>query len=141
VVSQREVERLLGAAADDRRDTGRQPAGPSPGGSYTADAVIFSAAHPGRAQVLTEWLDPSVVDERDPIAADATLDMYDSQHARAGCRQEFQIQQVRWHSPHLSANPEFAHDWVEHGGFEPPTPCLPGKCSPAELMPLNDLRV
>jgi hypothetical protein len=24
---------------------------------------------------------------------------------------------------------------VEHGGFEPPTPCLPGKCSPAELMP------
>src|SRR5262245_13426769 len=27
---------------------------------------------------------------------------------------------------------------VEHGGFEPPTPCLPGKCSPAELMPLGD---
>jgi hypothetical protein len=24
---------------------------------------------------------------------------------------------------------------VEHRGFEPRTPCLPGKCSPAELMP------
>ena len=30
---------------------------------------------------------------------------------------------------------------VEHGGFEPPTPCLPGKCSPAELMPLDAVSV
>ena len=29
---------------------------------------------------------------------------------------------------------------VEHRGFEPRTPCLPGKCSPAELMP-RELKV
>jgi pimeloyl-ACP methyl ester carboxylesterase len=45
-----------------------------------ADAVIFSATHPGRAQVLTEWLDPSVVDERDPVATNPSLDMYNSQN-------------------------------------------------------------
>ena len=30
---------------------------------------------------------------------------------------------------------------VEHRGFEPRTPCLPGKCSPAELMPREVLSV
>jgi pimeloyl-ACP methyl ester carboxylesterase len=45
-----------------------------------ADGVVFFAAHPGRAQVFTEGLDPSVVDERDPYATDASLDMYDSRN-------------------------------------------------------------
>jgi hypothetical protein len=37
---------------------------------------IALAAHLGRPEVLTAWLDPSVVDENDPAATDATLDMY-----------------------------------------------------------------
>ena len=40
------------------------------------DAFIFLNAHPGRADVLTTWLDPSVVNEQDPAERDASLDMY-----------------------------------------------------------------
>jgi len=41
------------------------------------DGIITAAAHTGRAQVFTEYLDPSVLDERDPLATDPALDMYD----------------------------------------------------------------
>ncbi|MEQ1889422.1 MAG: alpha/beta hydrolase [Alphaproteobacteria bacterium] len=41
-----------------------------------ADLYIALAAHLGRPEVLTAWLDPSVVDENDPAATDAALDMY-----------------------------------------------------------------
>ena len=41
-----------------------------------ADGLAFCAAHPGRAQVLTDWLDPSLTDETDMLAADAALDMF-----------------------------------------------------------------
>jgi pimeloyl-ACP methyl ester carboxylesterase len=40
------------------------------------DAVVMTAAHPGRAEVLTDWMDPSVVDERDMFATDPDLDMF-----------------------------------------------------------------
>lgn len=43
----------------------------------SADGIVLLAAHPGRAQVVTEWLDPSVVDERDPFATEWRLDMFD----------------------------------------------------------------
>lgn len=41
-----------------------------------ADGLAMCAAHPGRAQVLTDWLDPSVIDEGDMLAADPELDMF-----------------------------------------------------------------
>lgn len=41
-----------------------------------ADFYIALAAHLGRPEVLTAWMDPSVIDENDPVSADPGLDMY-----------------------------------------------------------------
>lgn len=41
-----------------------------------ADGVIFIAAHLSRAETLTEWLDPSVLDEGNPDRRDPDLDIY-----------------------------------------------------------------
>lgn len=45
-------------------------------GLLPADAVVFQAAHTGRAQMLAEWIDPSVLDENDPDRKDPSLDLY-----------------------------------------------------------------
>lgn len=41
-----------------------------------ADALLSIAAHLSRAETLTEWLDPSVLDERAPDTRDPALDIY-----------------------------------------------------------------
>ena len=46
----------------------------------TADGLILLAAHPGQGRVLTVSLDAAVVDENDPFASDAALDMYDERN-------------------------------------------------------------
>lgn len=38
--------------------------------------LALCAAHEGRAHLMRHWIDPSVIDEHDPLAADAALDMY-----------------------------------------------------------------
>ncbi|HZE33535.1 MAG TPA: alpha/beta hydrolase [Actinoallomurus sp.] len=61
------------------------PAGDPPDLTATTlppvDALVLAMAHPGRATVFTEWLDPAIVDERDPFTRDAALDMYDPNNA------------------------------------------------------------
>jgi pimeloyl-ACP methyl ester carboxylesterase len=42
-----------------------------------ADGYVASAAHPGRPEVLTAWMDAAVVDENDALATDAALDLFD----------------------------------------------------------------
>ncbi len=45
-------------------------------GLSPADGVVFIAAHLSRAETLTEWLDPSVLDETDPDRRDPEFDIY-----------------------------------------------------------------
>lgn len=46
-----------------------------------ADALALTCAHPGRAEQLLTKIDPAVLDERDPLATDPALDMYDPANA------------------------------------------------------------
>jgi pimeloyl-ACP methyl ester carboxylesterase len=41
-----------------------------------ADAMVFQAAHLSRARMLSEWIDPSVIDEGDPDNRNLELDIY-----------------------------------------------------------------
>ncbi|MEO8204117.1 MAG: alpha/beta hydrolase [Betaproteobacteria bacterium] len=45
-----------------------------------ADALILLMAHPGRNIVLTEKLDPAILDENDPFKRDAALDLFNPQN-------------------------------------------------------------
>jgi pimeloyl-ACP methyl ester carboxylesterase len=45
-----------------------------------ADLYISLNAHPGRPEVLTAWLDPSLTNESDPLSVDPELDMFDPRH-------------------------------------------------------------
>lgn len=44
------------------------------------DLYVSLAAHPGRPDVFTAWMDPSVVDESDPLSVDPALDPFDPAH-------------------------------------------------------------
>lgn len=57
-------------------------------GLLPADAFVFQAAHTGRARMLAEWIDPSVIDENDPDRRDPELDIYAAHH-RIPFDQEF----------------------------------------------------
>ncbi len=43
-----------------------------------AELYVSLCAHAGRPEVLTDWMDPSVTDERDPTAIDESLNMYNT---------------------------------------------------------------
>jgi pimeloyl-ACP methyl ester carboxylesterase len=45
-----------------------------------ADGYVATAAHPGRPDVLTAWMDAAVVDEDDPVATDADLDLFNERN-------------------------------------------------------------
>lgn len=45
------------------------------------DLFVALAAHSGRPEVLTAWMDPSVTDERDALSADPGLDPFDPRNA------------------------------------------------------------
>lgn len=47
-------------------------------GLTPVDGVILIAAHLSRAETLTQWLDPSVLDEANPDERDIEIDIYDS---------------------------------------------------------------
>ena len=45
-----------------------------------ADGYVATAAHPGRPEVLTAWMDAAVVDENDPVATDPDLDLFNERN-------------------------------------------------------------
>ena len=55
--------------------TGMRPAA-GLGDLLPADGYVATAAHPGRPDVLTAWMDAAVVDENDPTATDTDLDLF-----------------------------------------------------------------
>ena len=71
--AQAEAPTLTHTPAGDEYDLTRAPLPP-------ADGIIFIAAHLSRAETLTEWMDPSVLDELRPDGRDGELDIY-----AAGC--------------------------------------------------------
>ena len=46
-----------------------------------ADGLVFLMAHPGRAVVFTEWIDPAVTDELAPLRRDPSLDLFAPENA------------------------------------------------------------
>lgn len=64
----------------ERADITSTPAGDAPDLTQAvlppADALVMAMAHPGRATVYTESLDPAIVDEHDPFTRDLDLDMF-----------------------------------------------------------------
>jgi len=45
-----------------------------------ADGYVSLCAHRGRPEVLTDWLDPAVTDEQDPLAVDEDLNLFNPHH-------------------------------------------------------------
>ena len=71
------------------------------------DLFAALAAHSGRPEVLTSWLDPSVTDERDPLSAEPMLDPYNR-----GNGPPFSAQfQVRYRAAQRARN-ERITDWA-----------------------------
>jgi pimeloyl-ACP methyl ester carboxylesterase len=46
----------------------------------SGDAFVSIAAHPGRPEVLTAWMDAAVVDESDPTRTDPALDLWNPEN-------------------------------------------------------------
>ncbi|QYL26956.1 Alpha/beta hydrolase family protein [Mycobacterium shottsii] len=46
----------------------------------TADGYVATAAHPGRPEVLTAWMDAAVIDENYPVATDPDLDLFNERN-------------------------------------------------------------
>lgn len=71
--------------AQARRPTVTEPPGGGPdlttAGLRPVDALVMLNAHPSRARLNIEWLDPAVVDEADPFERDPSLDMYHPDNA------------------------------------------------------------
>ncbi|MGA1372091.1 MAG: alpha/beta hydrolase family protein [Pseudomonadales bacterium] len=49
-------------------------------GLVQAQGIVLMAAHVSRSVTLTEWMDPSIIDERDPDRRNPALDLYDARN-------------------------------------------------------------
>jgi pimeloyl-ACP methyl ester carboxylesterase len=72
-----------------------------------ADLYVSLCAHAGRPEVLTAWMDPSVVDETDPSSVDESLNMFNPDNGPPYSA-EFQ---ARYRAAQVARN-ERITDWV-----------------------------
>lgn len=68
------------AAAPTLAAQAKGPAADALAGLTGADLYVSLNAHKGRPEVLTAWMDASVVDERDPTLTDRALDPFNPEH-------------------------------------------------------------
>ncbi|MEB3032351.1 alpha/beta hydrolase [[Mycobacterium] nativiensis] len=73
-----------------------------------ADCYVASAAHLGRPDVLTAWMDGAVVDENDPVASDPDLDLF-AEHNGPPYSPEFL---ARYRAAQVARNHAIT-DWAE----------------------------
>ncbi|MGE3932107.1 MAG: alpha/beta fold hydrolase [Rhodospirillaceae bacterium] len=66
-----------------------------------ADAIALLSAHPGRHTQFRATLDPSVLDEHDPMSVDPALDMFNRDNGppydKAWLERYYVAQDARWH--------------------------------------------
>lgn len=73
-----------------------------------ADGYVASAAHPGRPDVLTAWMDASVTDENDALATDPDLDLFSARNGPPYSAEFI----ARYRAAQIARN-EAITDWAE----------------------------
>ncbi len=73
-----------------------------------ADGYVASAAHPGRPDVLTAWMDASVMDEGDAVATDPDLDLFNERNGPP-----YDAEFVARYRAAQTARNEAITDWAE----------------------------
>jgi pimeloyl-ACP methyl ester carboxylesterase len=73
-----------------------------------ADGYIASAAHPGRPDVLTAWMDASVTDENDALSTDPRLDLFSEKNGPPYSSEFI----ARYRAAQIARN-ESITDWAE----------------------------
>ncbi|MEZ5559398.1 MAG: hypothetical protein R3E86_12760 [Pseudomonadales bacterium] len=75
-----------------------------------ADGIVLMAAHVSRSVTLTEWLDPSILDELDPRRRDQALNLYDPKNPNQPPYDEAYL--VRFRAAQIERNRRITA-WVE----------------------------
>lgn len=78
-------------------------------GLVPADGIMLLAAHVSRAVTLTEWIDPSIMDEDNPFARDPSLDIYAAVGPKPPFSEDFL---ARYRDAQLARNWRIT-DWVK----------------------------
>lgn len=73
-----------------------------------ADGYVASAAHPGRPDVLTAWMDASVTDENDALSTDPSLDIFSEKNSPPYSSEFI----TRYRAAQIARN-EAITDWAE----------------------------
>ncbi len=80
-------------------------------GLIPADGIMLLAAHVSRAVTLTEWMDPSILDETHPFVREPSLNIYDPENPDRPPYTEEYV--TRFRAAQIARNRRIT-DWVQH---------------------------